>query len=43
MEETDVDSLLPDPVTCDADKEKYNDFAKILKYIKVVKREFKKL
>ena len=40
MEETDGDSLLPDPVTCDADREKYNDLVKKLKYIKVVKKEF---
>ena len=40
MQETDGDSLLPDPVTCDADREKYNDLVKKLKYIKVVKKEF---
>ena len=40
MEETDGDSLLPDPVTCDADREKYNDLVKKLKYIKVAKRDF---
>ena len=40
MEETDGDSLLPDPVICDADREKYNDLVKKIKYIKVVKKEF---
>ena len=28
VEETDGDSLLPDPVKCDADREKYNDLVK---------------
>ena len=36
MEETDGD-----PVTCDADREKYNDLVKKLKYIKLVKKKFK--
>ena len=40
IEETDRDNLLPDPVTCDADREKYNDLVKKLKYIKVAKRDF---
>ena len=39
MEETDGDSLLPDPVTCDADREKYNNLVKKLNYIEVVKKE----
>ena len=40
MEETDGDSLLPGPITCDVDREKYNDLVKKLKYIKFVKKEF---
>ena len=39
MEETDGDSLLPGPITCDVDREKYNDLVKKLKYIKFVKKE----
>ena len=40
MEKTDGYSLLLDPVTCDADREKYNYLEKKLMYIKVDKREF---
>ena len=40
MEKTDRCSLLVDPVTCDADREKCNYLEKKLMYIKVVKREF---
>ena len=39
MEEADGDSLLPDSVTCDADREKYNNLVKKLNYIEVVKKE----